>query len=355
MEAFQVLDGDYTAAIMRTLLNKHSKSKIEILNTGVSGNGTVAELFRYRKYLKSIKPNIVLLFFLIGNDFRDNSCELSIAVNKNKMQLPCAYVEKDAVIYETNVEIINTKYFHLIPNSAKSDLGANINGKYNRLKHIYKTLRGYIKYNFPILSAMVMDLLDAVASISKSIVAKKDDGISIDNYIYDPPVKQQWLDAWKITEDALLKLNQEISDNGGRLIVIINAEYPYSEIRYPEKKLTEIAIKDNITIFSLTNDFISYKKQNDLKVPYFASRCDGHWNPLGHFIAANVVSKYLIDNNLVPIGNDDKQGLSSLILKNLNRSPQDILGTGFNQIYRNGFFEGQTNIEKILSESTKQN
>ncbi|MEO5360119.1 MAG: SGNH/GDSL hydrolase family protein [Nitrospirota bacterium] len=332
MEGFQVSDGDYTAAIMRTLLNLHIKSKIEVFNTGLSGNGTVHELYRYRKYLKTFKPDIVLLFFLVGNDFRDNSCELSVAINKNKIEMPCAYVEANVVTYETNVDILNRKYFD----------------KHNSVYRNYQNLKDNIKYKYPTIAAIAKDLKDTLSYKAKVGATVEEDGISSDKYIYDPPIKQQWLEAWQITEETLIKLNQEIIADGGKLIIVINAENPYSTIRYPEIRLMDIANKDNISILSLTTDFIAYKDMFALKQPYFSFYCDGHWNPLGHFIAANVVVKYIIDHDYLPIDNAEKQIILAQIVNNLNINPKEILGTGYDQIYKNSYFKGKTNIKNTL-------
>jgi len=71
MEALEVPLEVTTANILEKL------TAIPVLNTGVSSYGTVTQLLVYKTILARYKPKVVILFFLLENDIKDNSCLLT--------------------------------------------------------------------------------------------------------------------------------------------------------------------------------------------------------------------------------------------------------------------------------------
>ena len=69
---------DAFPALLEKRLNENSNStRFEVLNLGQSGSGTADEYMRYLNFGVQYSPNLVLLAFLTGNDFQDNSKFLS--------------------------------------------------------------------------------------------------------------------------------------------------------------------------------------------------------------------------------------------------------------------------------------
>jgi hypothetical protein len=152
--------------------------------------------------------------------------------------------------------------------------------------------------------------------------------------------------GWLITEYFLKKLDEEVRKNGGTLLVvpIPSPGWPSSE------QLLEICERNKIRVLRIDNIFAEYKTTFDLPKPNFGYRCDPHWNPLAHFMAAHIVSKYLLKENLIEVNDKDDRFVA--IEKNLRLSPIEILGKeAYGQIYEGGFYTGESNIIKVLGET----
>src|SRR5262249_24782497 len=74
VEALQVALENTFPALLEKRLNENSASRrFEVLNLGQSGFGTADEYMRYLNFGVNYTPDLVLLAFLTGNDFRNNS------------------------------------------------------------------------------------------------------------------------------------------------------------------------------------------------------------------------------------------------------------------------------------------
>jgi hypothetical protein len=68
MEALQIPDGEF----FFDLLERISNDRVEVMNFGISGYGTLTEYITYNKFVKQYRPDLVLLFFS-NTDVVDNS------------------------------------------------------------------------------------------------------------------------------------------------------------------------------------------------------------------------------------------------------------------------------------------
>jgi len=74
IEALQVqLEESFTAPLEKTLNAHGSSIRFEVLGLGQSGFGTAQEYLWYLNFGVAYDPDLVILAFLTGNDFRDNS------------------------------------------------------------------------------------------------------------------------------------------------------------------------------------------------------------------------------------------------------------------------------------------
>jgi hypothetical protein len=74
IEALQVqLEDAFTAQLERMLNEQSSFMKFEVLSLGQSGFGTAEEYLRYINFGLLYDPDLVILAFTTGNDFRNNS------------------------------------------------------------------------------------------------------------------------------------------------------------------------------------------------------------------------------------------------------------------------------------------
>ncbi|TRZ96505.1 hypothetical protein D4R78_00740 [bacterium] len=342
LQALQIPEGNYTSFILGRLLGQ------EVLNAANSGYGTIDELLAYKKLLKQRKPDITIIFFC-SNDIWNNSCELNKLLGWKHSQA-CAYLDQG--------ELKISKNFNHLP-----ILKPRIPDC--KLKRFIR------KYCF---SCVVM---------RRFIYKYSRNGLCLGTNFALPPVKEWgvynvpplkvWEDAWEITEKALSSLKKEVESSGGRLLVVSVSEYlrvsrnwrkevkkelGRSEIPegfdsfYPLKRLKDMLKKQGIGYFELEPYFREYRDRFGLEPPYFSYWCDGHWNPLGHFLAAHLVARYLLEEDLVPMAKEEKENRLKKINQDLELSPQEILGgKAYRQIYGRGIYKGSSNISEILQEN----
>src|SRR4030095_2608280 len=109
-------------------------------------------------------------------------------------------------------------------------------------------------------------------------------------------------------------LQNDVVKNGGILMVVPIPEYiqisrtwendlktHYNLDQLPDgfsrerimNRLVPMLQRHGIPTVDLAQFFRDYRDRFSLPAPYFYYACDGHWNPLGHFLAANLVAKEL--------------------------------------------------------------
>lgn len=352
MEALQVPDGGNTADILETLLGAR------VLNTGVSGIGTVTELEIFRAHLKARKPGLVLLFFTDSNDVRNNSCTLEQRHERPGMH-PCGVVRSGTVSY--------------MPPQEPAMMSVE-EQKLDSLKNSSSAVQAFWKNWFMgsrAWSHFTRDIRDRVSGRGRAHRAP--DGLepAHDWNVYVPPASPEWRQAWDITEKALTDLNREVQTSGGTLVVVTVPQYlNYSrnwrgDVRtvagiktipgafdpgYPLLRLQQAARRNSIRLLALEPWFMEYRDKFNLQTPYFGYRCEGHWNPVGHFTAASRTALYLLENGLVPDSPDTAARIRR-IRNNLKLSPEQILGRkAFGQIYGKGLYRGASRIPQLLKQ-----
>ena len=85
-------NGNYTALLEQKLENYYSQHRVDIINAGYPGTHTVEQLAMLKKYGLQYNPDLVILGFFAGNDFRDADPhrkriivnDLYVDIDKNK-------------------------------------------------------------------------------------------------------------------------------------------------------------------------------------------------------------------------------------------------------------------------------
>lgn len=250
-----------------------------VWNAGVSGYGTYQELLIFRKLLRQRQPAVTVLFLYLENDLRDNQCELSRA--ENQRYSPCLEVAGGRVIERNDF-----------------DVRPRASGWTSWLKDNCQTCR------------VVRNLTRPAPAIPANFFARE----SFAYNVYRPGLSRSWEDSWKATEWALRRLKEETEAAGSRLLVVSipgmiptaadwRAEIasqigpapipPDFDIGSPIRRLQVVATEAGIELLDLQPAFLAYRDRYGLKAPLFGWCCDGHWNPLGHRLAADLVYERL--------------------------------------------------------------
>lgn len=185
------------------------------------------------------------------------------------------------------------------------------------------------------------------------------------------PEDTDWSEGWKLTEYFLVQLKEAVNSYGGKFIMVLIPEYMRTSKTWEQEwkqytgieeipagfsvdrpliNLCKLTSKNNIPLFEPELFIQTYIEDHNLTTPSLSYRCDGHNNPLGHFLYANLFAQYLLENDFIPMDAMKKSKILEDIKTNLKLDPSTILtAKGYHQIYRGGFFAGQTNILKILA------
>ena len=320
IEALQVADTQHAASRMEEILG------IPVINGAISGYTTATELAAYRKLLRPFRPDLVVLFFFVGNDVKGNSCALDpgrTLCGRIDRAKPGAKGDQDAAAP--------------VPEP----------GLFPRLK---KFLRHHL-----VLYQVLHDAKYVVLGLANRVSGH----VPRRWQVYRRDMPQAWLDAWTFSENYLATLRDEIEADGAHLALIVipdhfatNPEWR-SELMFgagsgipddfdphhPAHQLTAIAERLDLPVLDLQPALAAYRESFELPYPRFSYRCDGHWNPLAHDLVANEVALFLAREGLLP------PGRAATLAKKRDAafatSPRDFLGTdGYKQIYEGGIYRG---------------
>ena len=250
-----------------------------VWNAGVSGYGTYQELLIWRKWLRQRKPAVTVLFLYLENDIRDNQCDLARA--ENQKYSPCLVVRDGRVV--------ERKEFENRPQEA---------GWSAWLKQNCQACR------------VVRNLLRPAPKPRPDFFDQE----SFAYNIYRPGLSPRWEEGWLALDWTLRTLKHETSAAGSRLLVVNvpgviqlspdwRAEMASQigskvvpegfDIDYPIRRLRALTDAAQIDLLDLQPPFLAYRDRHGLKSPVFGWCCDGHWNPLGHRLAADLVYESL--------------------------------------------------------------
>jgi hypothetical protein len=305
MEAAQVPEGLYLARLTEKILN------VNVISSAISGYGTIHQFYCYRQYMAKYRPSVVLLFFS-GNDVADNCCTTS---------------------------------------TMKGTLCADMNGQGEiatspsdgRLIEFKERVRTWCRSCYGV-SKLWYTLKPALTRSGEKTSGVAPRPASEGSPAGPVPAEDYASKSWRITEYYLRQLNDEVNKNGGTLVVV-PVFTPDDAFR---NHFTAIASRSGIRLLLIDGILSRYRTEFNLPNPYFGYRCDGHWNPLTHFLAANAVARYLLRENLIHAGDRDR--MLAAVGANLSLGPRSILGSeAYAQIFGGGVYRGASNIPEIMA------
>lgn len=252
--------------------------RIETINFGVSGSGTAQQLLRLRHRVWDYEPDVVLLAFLTGNDFRDNVRELA-----QTEALPY-FVLRDGKLVLDDAFLTSPSY----------------------RKRQSWTHRLKARLTLRIRTAQLLYLAkDTLAR--RELVEKQEDS---DWRIYRPPADSRWQQAWEVTEALIEAIRDDVAARGARfqLVTLTNPiqVHPDPAVRaayaqrheiedpllYPDERIATFARERGIPVLTLAQPFRSVAEATGTCLHGFANAlpCDGHWNATGHRLAGELMA-----------------------------------------------------------------
>ncbi len=300
-EALQVPLSKTFSALLEQSLNERSEGiRFEVLNLGQSGFGTADAYMRFLNFGVHYSPDLVLLAFTTGNDVRNNSKLL----NHETLAFYFNYDEKrDLVLdrslfdeYKKNITYPKKMVTWL---KRRSYLASLISERVFLLKQQYNERQ------------FRAGLADAHQDNSQN---KLDEFSDFNIYLSD--LTPRWQEAFDITRSLLSKFKDSVEAHGAKflLVTMSNAEqvhpivqqrvealYSLSfDFEQPDRLIEDFAKQNEIVFLKLLPEFREYHHRTGTYLHGFDSRGVGHWNEIGHQLAAEKILGFLIDEQQIP-------------------------------------------------------
>jgi hypothetical protein len=260
------------ARLQSMLEESHPSRRWEAQNFGVSGSSTGQQLVLYREVVARYQPDLVLLAYCIGNDFSDNSTELSSS--------PRIYFEvgPDGALVQ-------------VPFSTSRRMASSWLNRHSRFYVWFKRANDILR-------------------------TRVDDGF----WIYNARPDQRLEGIWELNERLILALSQEVQSRGSHFVLVLlptgaqvyddtwqratqQAGRPPNEFdpAYPDQRLVAFGKRHGIPVLAMRNEFrdaaggrsASSTPASDLL--FFAGY--GHFTDRGNSLAAGAIHQFLSEGN----------------------------------------------------------
>jgi hypothetical protein len=277
-EAVQVaLDSTYHKILERSLNAGRAKKHIEVIAMGKSGMGTLEELLWYRTEGRRYRPDLVICAFYIGNDFRDNSRELTRRAGGSVMR---PFLEADGGV---DTQFVNSRGFRfhaaVVPLMRRSRV-----------------------------ATLLMRTIEKIRKGSRSTGLERQ--FPLDLNVFRSRYDTAWTQAAETTVKLLSLFCSEVKKDGAQFVVAglpdsyqfyrslqgVGAATPPEDIDFgkPDSLLAGIGRAEGFRYISLSPCFQTAYEKTGLFYYGFGNRLGtGHWNKQGHSLAAGCLEDAL--------------------------------------------------------------
>src|SRR2546426_5170777 len=301
-EAFQIPPADAFWSVMERDLQMNSRlrgRRVEVINFGVSGFGTGLEFITLCHRVWKYSPDVILLAFYTGNDVSDNTFALS-----NEDRTPYfVHRGQDLVLDDSYLEWYRSRqgpvaklYYWLLNHS--------------RLLRLIKEARYSVdqKVRF---------------GHQAEIVARNGLGeIGLSDMIYLEPKDPLWVEGWEITEELLVRMQEEIVKRHALFLVatLSNSIQVHpdrgvrekfmtrigaSDLFYPERRISKLGNLHGFAVLNLAPVLQDYAERNGVCLHGFGAEVGkGHWNREGHRLAGQIIAEWVgrnLPSEAVPV------------------------------------------------------
>ena len=312
MEAYSVpLEESLTRRLSAALADR----RVEVINLGVGGYGTLQELIYLREEGLKYHPDLVLLGFYAGNDIYDNNAQLS-----NQLQ----FNEKDHARGKPTATL-----------GAKGELVTRPSDyewakrEYQRQIHkLEQDQRDMSIYKKSLIRQMARKLLKRQShkdthppwdpNVWQGAYLREFSPEAADYSRTQEEYEHMWRQAWDTTIRLLAECRRTTREAGAEFLVFtvpdgvqvgpqeldtIRRGFPTLkfDVNRVHARLIEACAKQHIDVFDVVPAFRAVDRADDARL--FHHKEDRHWNSRGHEVAAQALLKYLDDRKLLPAAN----------------------------------------------------
>jgi len=258
----------FTGVWEKNLSNK-IPAGVEVINFGVGGTGTWQQLQMFHIKARKYKPDLTIVAFCWCNDIENN-------IDKLKSGSMNPLLDEYEVEWYKHFNVKRKNFNKWLWNN--SGLYQFTRTRYNHLEHYFKRM-------------FLPEYMKRVPSEEKQKshpVYKKDTGSIYDDlFFFDS-------EGWDVTRKLIVKLKQEVQENGGELAVIhFGGLYQYRNFpALPLKQFDAFLESEGISHF---NNFDLFLKFDDELLNKNFIPNDGHFNEIGHRHFADFSTGFLFN------------------------------------------------------------
>ncbi len=301
-EALQVAMEESFWAVMERKLSEcgaFDGKKIEVINFGVSGYGTAQELITLRERVWGYSPDLVMLAVTTNNDISDNVRSL-----KKTNQIPYFVYRDGNLALDDSFTRTSSFWWR---QSTPARVGRWFEDHSRLVQAIERAHHGLKVW------MAAKRTKPAPGQVKKGFAAApaSEDELGVDNVVYREPRDAEWNDAWRVTEELIAMMRDEVQSHGAKFLVVTLSNgiqvYPNPEGResflkrvdakdlfYPDKRIGTFCAKEGIEVITLAPGMQAYADQNKAFLHGFGGSIgQGHWNQLGHRVAGEMIAKEL--------------------------------------------------------------
>ena len=322
---------EHTQRLLSDALGK----PIRTINGGVDGYNTFQELAYYRYHGKFLQPDVVVLCFYVGNDFRDNAVGTQRGGDLNPVLIPQAMIDqyKEApdpfLRHQDRTLLRDPLSGTIVPKPAWAWMEALqrrslfmrlLGSRYARAKgkwtddlwlldlenrYYFYEIGLYQQRNHPLIRLTRNLTLDCIAQMRSAVEA---DGaefmvliLPAQNQV-DPAHWQQTLSSLEVEEENLGPLH----------------------MAHPNQVIGEFCSSHKIPYLDLLTPFAAADRPQDL---YLGIVQDLHFSPAGHQLAAKEITNFLLTQSIFltdPAIDNYRNGLELLRGGDLDRATEHL-------------------------------
>jgi hypothetical protein len=256
--------------------------KVEVLNFGVGSYGTAQELLTLRMDALRFSPDLVLLAFFPGNDFEDNSKELTLAEGWKIPKPVYVHVNGELVLDQTFRRSSGSRLLYESVHHSRV------------LEVVNEARRAWV----------VRKEVAAAAGQQPKPEPATAEGI------YAPPESAAWREAWLVTEELLERMHQEVVSSGARFVVTtlsmppqvypdtaarqaIERRLGIEDLFYADRGIAELGRRYGYPVIDLAEPLQRMATEEGIYLHGFENSVmgEGHWNEAGHAHAAKILGE----------------------------------------------------------------
>jgi lysophospholipase L1-like esterase len=316
-EALQVPFEDAFWKVLERKLNECENfrgQQVEVINFGVSGYGTAQELITLREHVWDYSPDIVLLAFTTNNDITDNSRAL-----KKTDEAPYFVLRDGKLVLDDSFR--ETRAFRL-RQSALNRFGRWVRDSSRVIQALHQAHYAFKQF---LSSRRAKTEASPVTTTKESQPTQEEqtqtpaptsEELGLDNVVYREPSDMVWTEAWRVTEELLKVIRDEVRSRGAKFLVVTTSAgiqvHPEPSAReafmrrigvndlfYPERRIKAFGEREQILVLNLAPPLQSYADEHKVFLHGFDKNIgNGHWNSLGHRVAGEMLAQKLCEGAL---------------------------------------------------------